>query len=141
MSGYKILNNPDLTPESSSGFEGGLRYASEKMFVNLAWYQTDYEDFIEENSYAGFDPMDGFMMFQTINVGEATIDGWEVSARMTLSHLFNSVGTSDADWMDNFKVRFALASASGRDTVSNEPLDSVEPLNGCLLYTSPSPRD
>ena len=132
MSGYKILNNPDLTPESSSGFEGGLRYASEKMFVNLAWYQTDYEDFIEENSYAGFDPMDGFMMFQTINVGEATIDGWEVSARMTLSHLFNSVGTSDADWMDNFKVRFALASADGRDTVSDQPLDSIEPLNGAL---------
>ena len=132
MSGYKILNNPNLTSETSTGYEGGLRFASEKMFINAAWYQTDYEDFIEENVYQGFDMMDGFMMFQTINVGEATIDGWEVAARMTLSHLFNSVGTSDADWMDNFKVRFALASANGRDTVSNEPLDSVEPLNGAL---------
>ena len=139
IGGYKVVSNPTLTSETSSGYEGGLRYSAERMYVNLAWYQTDYEDFIEENviapqflMFGGVDPSDGLLAFTTINRGEATIDGWELSARMTLSHIFNSWDTSDSGWMDNFNVRFAITGAEGKDTVSNQPIDSIEPLNGAL---------
>ena len=48
----------------------------------------------------------------------------ELSARMTLSHIFNSWDTLIA-MEDNLNVRFAIT-GRGQDTVSNQPIDSIE---------------
>jgi hemoglobin/transferrin/lactoferrin receptor protein len=145
--GYKVISNPDLQSETSTGAEIGFRFSGEGIYLDATIFQNDYEDFIEENViapsfliYGGVDPSDGLLAFTSVNRGEVSINGFELSGEMSLSYLTNSRGTSDTGWQDNFSVMFAFAYADGEDKGSDEPIDSIEPINGVvgLRYDAPS---
>ena len=146
-SGYKAAPNPDLSSETSSGFELGVRLDNEFSSMEVSIFRNEYEDFIESNAIApeflrfgGIDPNDGLLTFKAVNLSEVEIDGIEVSGSIDLS-MFSSGFSADQDYLlDDFSIRFAIAYADGEDVSANQPLDSIEPLTGVigLAYDSPN---
>lgn len=69
--GVDVKQNPDLTSETSISFEVGANYNHDKnLSVDAAFYQTDYDNFIEPNL-----TKDGDIQF--INLSKARIQGVE----------------------------------------------------------------
>ena len=139
IGGYKTVSNPNLVSETSVGIELGARFRGAWGNVNVAVFQNDYEDFIEPlslapafASFGGIDPADGLRTFQSVNLNEVEINGYEVSGALNLGH-FN-------DGLAGTQFKFALAYADGEDTNTSEPLDSIEPLSAVLglSYTASS---
>ncbi|MAJ50569.1 MAG: hypothetical protein CMB82_03010 [Flammeovirgaceae bacterium] len=145
--GYKTAPNPNLSSETSTGFELGVRLDSEYYGLELSLFRNEYEDFIESNAIApqflqfgGIDPSDNLLTFQAVNLSEVEIDGVEVSGSIDLE-MFSKDFSSDQDYLlDDFSIRFAIAYADGEDVSAEQPLDSVEPLTGVigLAYDSPA---
>ena len=145
--GYKTAPNPNLSSETSTGFELGVRLDSEYYGLELSLFRNEYEDFIESNAIApqflqfgGIDPSDNLLTFQAVNLSEVEIDGVEVSGSIDLE-MFSKDFSSDQDYLlDDFSIRFAIAYADGEDVSADQPLDSVEPLTGVigLAYDSPA---
>ena len=145
--GYKVISNPDLQSETSIGTEVGLRFSGDGIYLDMTVFQNNYEDFIEENVIApaflasgGVDLADGLLAFTSVNRGEVSINGFEMSGEMSLSYLTNSRGTVDSSWQDNFSLMFAFAYADGQDELADQPIDSIEPINGVvgLRYDAPN---
>src|SRR5690606_3683526 len=68
---YRFIPNPDLKPETSDGYEAGIRgrFASGSSFQLSAFY-NEYEDFIETVTLPGSTPADTTFQFQ--NLSEVT---------------------------------------------------------------------
>ncbi|GMV61855.1 MAG: hypothetical protein AMXMBFR74_10240 [Parvibaculum sp.] len=111
--GYEILPNADLKPETSDGFEAGLRggYADGSSFSLSGFYNT-YEDFID-TVFVGFSG-GGLMQFQYQNLSEVTIYGTEAKGEYR--------------FLPEWALRGSLAYAHGEDDGTGAPLDSVDPV-------------
>lgn len=121
--GYTAIPNPDLEPETSDGYEAGLRYAGEVLWFDASVYQNDYRDFIESLRFVGFNDL-GLMVFQSQNVDEARIRGAELKAGLDL-------GAIDGRF-DGWRARAAFSWQRGDDLVAGEPLRSVDPARAVL---------
>lgn len=126
--GYTSIGNPDLKPETSDGFELGLRYSADAAFFSLSAYDNHYRQFIESRRLIGINA-DGLRVFQSQNIDRARIYGVELSAGADLGALVPR--------LDGWSLRGAMASARGTDQVTHEPLATVDPLRATLglLYT------
>ena len=132
LGGYKTISAPDLTSETSEGFEVGLRFLSEYAEISVAAFSTDYDNFIASagsghcpTAYREFgciDPVDGFLVFQSENISKVSIDGVELRFLMDMGVM----------GLDNFGVRGAIAYADGEDADTGEPLDTIQPLTAVL---------
>lgn len=125
MFGYTAIPNPDLRPETSDGFELGLRHAGSAVHASLAAYHNRYADFIESFGFVGFNA-EGLMLFQSRNVASARIEGVELKAGLELDALSATL----AGW----SLRGAAAWSRGEDRGSGEPLESVDPLTATLGF-------
>lgn len=121
--GYTAIANPDLKPETSDGFEGGVRYGGDAFWFGLSAYDNRYRDFIESLSFVGIDDR-GLQVFQSRNVSDARIRGAELKGGVD----FGGFGDALAGW----SLRGAAAYARGEDRSDDTPLDSVDPLRGSL---------
>jgi hemoglobin/transferrin/lactoferrin receptor protein len=122
--GYEILPNPDLKPETSNGFEIGLRGRfDDGSSFSVAGFYNLYKDFID-TKLVGTSP-GGLMEFQYVNLSNVTIYGAEARG----------------DWhvLPGLSLRGSIAYAHGEDTDTNAPVDSVDPLKliGGLRYQHP----
>ncbi len=120
----RAIANPDLRPETSDGYELGLRWNSAAASVTTSVYYTDYQDFIESKVNLGRDPATGVTLFQSQNVASARIYGAELTATGRLG-----------DWMPRLKgwtARLSAAWARGDDLDRDEPLNSVDPASAVL---------
>jgi len=115
---YKSVPNPNLKPEQSQNLEFGLRRRLAALTLDASVFTARYRDFIEDRAVVGgsmtaADPT----IFQSINVGRARISGLEIKG--------------DMDWGlhggGRWSTPFAYGQVSGRDTVHNRPLNSVDP--------------
>ena len=123
MFGYTAIANPGLRPETSDGFEAGIRYAGEAVYAGLTGYHNRYEDFIESFRFVGFNDQ-GLMVFQSQNVSEARIHGVELKAGVDL-------GVLSPAW-EGWSLRGAAAWSRGDDRTADVPLDSVDPATASL---------
>ncbi len=121
--GYTAIANPDLKPETSDGFEAGVRYGGEAFWFGLSLYDNRYRDFIESLSFVGINDQ-GLQVFQSRNVADARIHGAELKGGVD----FGSFSEALAGW----SLRGAAAYARGEDRNDDVPLDSVDPLRGSL---------
>lgn len=121
--GYTSIGNPALKPETSDGFELGLRYSADAAFFSLSAYDNRYRQFIESGRLVGIND-DGLRVFQSQNIARARIHGVELSAGADLGALMPH--------LDGWSLRSALASAQGTDQVAHEPLATVDPLRATL---------
>jgi hemoglobin/transferrin/lactoferrin receptor protein len=116
--GYTSLPNPDLGPETSESWEGGIKFSTEAVSLQLAAFTADYDAFISQQVVGGsFTPMDP-AQYQFVNYDAVAIDGVEAKANFRMGNGFYS--------------RFAIAYADG-DILSPgqapAPLDTIDPLN------------
>lgn len=125
---YRAIPNPELTSESSNGFDLGLRYASVDADARLSVFHTRYDDFIESKINLGVDPVSGRTLFQSQNLSSTTIMGVEAA----LSVRFGS---------DRWPFEFSAAAyhARGKNDESGEALNSVGPAEAVLQLGWQSP--
>ncbi len=75
--GYTSAPNPDLGPERSESFEGGVRFASDDISLDLTAFSARYKDFISQEVVGGsFTPADP-AVFQFINLDRVRVKGAE----------------------------------------------------------------
>jgi hemoglobin/transferrin/lactoferrin receptor protein len=115
--GYTAIPNPNLQAETSIGLEWGLKAAGSVGELSIAAYNNRYDNFIESLRAIGTDPATGLLVFQSQNVREVRIRGWELAASLR-----------GEQWnLPGWQARFAYSHATGDDLSSNTPLNSVDP--------------
>lgn len=119
--GYTTISNPDLRPETSLGFDLGLR-GGERLQWSVAVHATRFADFIENLRFVRIDPASGLRVFQSQNVGEVEIWGMEGAARFDAG----AIG-----WEGGF-LRLAFSRNRGKDRIADAWLASIEPARGVL---------
>ena len=106
---YTIIPNPDITAETSEGFEVGLRGNFNDTSWSLAYYKNDYKDFIAYEYL--FPPIQGVLQVQYQNLGSVETDGIEFESKT----VFN----------DNLSASFGVSLNEGKD--DDGYLDSLSP--------------
>ncbi len=132
--GYTAIPNPDLKPETSYGFEIGLRGGQGGNYFSVAAFHNDYDELIESFVAVGVDPVSGLLVFQSQNIAKARIYGVELTGGLELSTL--------SDALAGLYLRGSAAWADGEDRTAGEPLNTIDPLKGVLGvgYSSPGDR-
>lgn len=75
--GYTSAPNPDLGPERSESFEGGLRFSSDNVSLDLTAFTSRYKDFISQEVVSGsFTPADP-AVYQFVNLDRVRVKGAE----------------------------------------------------------------
>lgn len=93
---YTIIPNPDITAETSEGFELGLRGTVAQTSWSLVYYENDYEDFIAYEYL--FPPIQGVLQVQYQNLGSVKTDGIEFESKTIFNNnLSASIGMVFAD--------------------------------------------
>lgn len=123
MFGYTAIPNPDLKPETSDGFELGVRYLTPAAYVSVSGYYNDYKDFIESQRQVGINDQ-GLIVFQSQNVADAEIYGAELKAGVD----FGELSAALAGW----SLNGAVAWSRGQNKTEDVPLASIDPLRGTL---------
>jgi hemoglobin/transferrin/lactoferrin receptor protein len=130
----RAIPNPNLQPETSDGFEVGLRLTGSPVALTASVFDTEYSDFIESKVNLGVDPATGVTIFQSQNVAEARIYGAEFDARFDASawssRLRGWTGRLTGSWI------------RGDDLVRDQPVNSIDPPR-CVLavrYDAPAAR-
>ena len=116
--GYTSLPNPDLGPETSESWEGGIRFTSDAVSLQVVGFKADYDDFISQQIVGGsFTPSDP-AQYQYVNFDSVEIEGIEAKASFRADN--------------GLTGRFAIAYADGDILSPGEapvPLDTIDPLN------------
>lgn len=119
--GYTTVANPGLQEETSRGIDLVLRHADDAGSWSLTLFDTHYRNFIEGEQLAcPGDPacVGDLMTFQSRNVPKVRMYGLE--------------GRLVRQLLSGWTVHGAVAYARGRKTLTNEPLDSVNPASGTV---------
>ena len=129
--GYTAIPNADLRSETSRGYELGLRFGGDTASLDLALFETRYDDFIESFQVVGFDPINQLLIFQSVNLSKVDITGVELQGRY-----------APAFMPDGMSLQFSAAYAEGENRETGAPINSVPPLNGVvgLEYRQPGGR-
>ncbi|MCP4274694.1 MAG: TonB-dependent hemoglobin/transferrin/lactoferrin family receptor [Gammaproteobacteria bacterium] len=115
----RAIPNPDLKSETSDGYELGYTINNNTHQFNIAAFYNDYKDFIETKRNMGYDPVTGYLMFQSRNIENTKIYGIELSYNYTSeSWLAND---------DQLTTSVSLHSSKGRDKMADLPLNSIDP--------------
>ncbi|MGH8082995.1 MAG: TonB-dependent hemoglobin/transferrin/lactoferrin family receptor [Lysobacter sp.] len=122
--GYTAIPNADLKPETSNGYELGLRFSSKAVYAQVAAFYNDYKDFIESNRQVSAPPQTPLIVFQSQNVAKARIRGVELRGGVD----FGALSESLAGW----STRFAAAYSKGEDKTADRPLESIAPLTATI---------
>lgn len=74
---YTSLQNPDLRPETSESFEGGIRVANGPVQAALTAFTGRYRNFISQEVIGGTGTIRDPVLFQFINLAKVDISGLE----------------------------------------------------------------
>lgn len=130
----RAIPNPGLRPETSDGFEVGVRLTGAPWSMTASVFQTEYDDFIESKVNLGVDPATGVTLFQSQNVATARIYGAEADVRVAAEAFSPRL----AGWTG----RLAASWTRGDDLLRDVPLNSIDPPRAVLAvrYDAPSAR-
>lgn len=116
-SGYTSIPNPDLGPERSTSFEGGMRFTNDAISLDVTAFSARYKDFISQEQVDGsFLPGDP-AVFQFVNLDRVRVKGAEAR--------FEGRASS------GLYTTLALSYATGTQTglgFERVPLQSIDPL-------------
>lgn len=74
---YRTLRNPDLRPETSETFEGGLRLNSKAVDLSVTAYSGRYRNFISQVQVGGTGTAANPLLFQYQNLNRVKVEGIE----------------------------------------------------------------
>ncbi|GGP27110.1 TonB-dependent hemoglobin/transferrin/lactoferrin family receptor [Silvimonas amylolytica] len=120
--GYTLVPNPNLKPETSSGYEFGARFGTDHLGGTATVYDNRYRNFIEQVTLQQGDAgwIAGYPagVFQNINIDRARIYGAEA--------------TGHWQFLPNWHSNVSLAYAVGVNETEHTWLDSVAPLKAIV---------
>ncbi len=119
--GYRSIPSPNLSPETSESFEGGLRVTSDYVTGSITAFNANYDDFIDQVQVSGTGTVIDPIIFQFVNLGKVEVDGIE--------------GKLDFNLPSGFNARVAAAFARGKTktpTVPEGRLASIDPFTAVL---------
>lgn len=114
---YRTIPNPDLKPETSETWEGGVRLASGPVSAGVTGFTGRYRGFISQQQVGGVGTSANPIIFQFINLNRVKIDGVE-----------GRLGLRDAGGLSG---RMAISYAKGTITDpdgARAPLSTIDPL-------------
>jgi hemoglobin/transferrin/lactoferrin receptor protein len=115
---YKTIPNPNLKPEKSRNIELGARARMDKLSLDAALFRSSYQDLIEESRRVGGTGVAGNpTIFQSVNIGKATIHGFEFKAQYEWAR-----GAGGA-WSSSL----SYGKTRGKDDITGTPINSIEP--------------
>ncbi|MDW5441934.1 TonB-dependent hemoglobin/transferrin/lactoferrin family receptor [Polaromonas sp. SM01] len=115
---YKTISNPDLKPEKSKNFEVGVRGRLNALTLDVAAFTGRFNNLIEDNATVGGAGVFGNpTVFQSINVGNATISGFEIKGAMDWGKLADG----------RLSTPFSYGETRGKDRATGRPLNSIDP--------------
>ena len=115
---YKTISNPNLKPEKSQNLELGVRGRTGRLSLDVAAFTGRFSNLIEDNSTVGGSGRPGDpVIFQSINVGNARISGFEVKGAMDWGRVAGG----------RLSTPFGYGQTHGKDVDSGRPLNSIDP--------------
>jgi hemoglobin/transferrin/lactoferrin receptor protein len=126
---YRTLRNPDLRPETSETFEGGLRFNSKSVDLTLTAFSGKYRDFIAQVQVGGTGTVANPILFQYQNLASVKVKGAEAKFE------------ARTDWGLTGNLAIAYATGDQFDQANvKTPLQTVDPLKLVigLGYRAPS---
>ncbi len=115
---YKTIPNPNLKPEKSQNFEIGARGRLDRLTLDVAAFTGRFKDLIEDSvQVGGAGTAANPTVFQSINIGNARISGFEVKGSMDWGRVAGGQLTTP----------FTYGTARGKDSDTGKPLDSIDP--------------
>ena len=116
-SGYTSIPNPDLGPERSESFEGGIRFSNDAISLDVTGFSARYKDFISQEQVSGnFLPNDP-AIFQFVNLDRVRVKGAE--ARFE--------GRASSGLYTTLALSYAKGDVIDPDGLRS-PLSSIDPL-------------
>ena len=111
---------PDLTPESSVGIEGGLKWRTDRWSAAGAIYRVGLRDLIERvrGTWLGASSYEGQQVYVRDNVGRGYVRGVELEADLALTPTLRLLG-----WMTQ---------TFGEQVSREEPLRRIPPVHGLV---------
>ena len=114
---YQSIPNPDLKPESSESFEGGIRLGQGGWSASATAFRARYRNFIDQVMIGGsFMPTDP-AIFQYVNLGRVKVHGLEGKGEYRLP---GGLGAQVA-------LSWAKGTVKTAGVDGSAPLDSIEP--------------
>jgi hemoglobin/transferrin/lactoferrin receptor protein len=116
VSNYRSISNPDLKPETSNTFEGGVRLRGAAWSASATAFTGQYRNFISQAQIGGAFTPTNPALYQFVNLARVRIRGLE--------------GRAQADLGGGFGLNLAAAYARGSSETNGvkTPLDSVDPV-------------
>jgi hemoglobin/transferrin/lactoferrin receptor protein len=126
---YRTLRNPDLRPETSETFEGGLRLNSRFVDASLTAFSGRYKDFISQVQVGGTGTVANPLLFQYRNLNRVKVEGIEGRAEFRSSNGITA----------NLAIAYAKGDQFDAADVKT-PLQTIDPLKlvMALGYRAPS---
>lgn len=128
---YKTISNPNLKPEKSKNLELGVRGRTGQLSLDVAAFTGRFSNLIEDNATVGGAGRRGDpTIFQSINVGNARISGFEVKGVMDWGRVAGG----------RLSTPFGYGQTHGKDTDSGQSLNSIDPakLFASVKYQTPA---
>lgn len=123
---YRVLPNPALRAETSTGLEAGWRWDGGEWQTSLALYDNRFRDLIESRANVGVDPATGVQAFQSVNRDRARIRGTELEAHwrpgIERGRLYG--------WFAELRA----SAGRGDDTGRHQPLNSIQPARASIGF-------
>ena len=123
MFGVRAVPNPDLESESSDGFDVGLRWYGLRSTARISAFRTNYENFIETKVNIGVDPVSGYTEFQSRNIEDTTIEGFEAGWKMRFGK------------QEQFALDGSAYYARGTNDATGQPINSVGPPQAVIGFS------
>ena len=115
---YQVVGNPDIKPETSRGWEVGMKYGNSERGANVSFYDNYYKNFIDMVGVSGCSGY--YYCYGYANLGHVRIYGVEASAQWAFDKHWQAWGS--------------FAYADGRNTDLNYHLSSVAPFRGIIGF-------
>lgn len=113
-----LLPNPDLKPETSRNLELGVRARLDSLSFDAAVFAGHFHQLIVDKKPLGGAGLAGDpLLFQTVNIDNASIDGFEIKGLMDLGSVAQGTLT----------MPFSYGSANGRNNSTGRPLSAIDP--------------
>lgn len=112
---YAVVGNPDLDPETSRGFEAGLRLGNDQRGAQFSGYYNRYQNFIDYSTVASSHPLAvaGYSTYVYQNLSSVTIKGLDLRSHWQA--------------MPTLKFNAAWAKSWGLDDSTGKKLNTIEP--------------
>lgn len=117
FSAYRTLPNPDLGPERSESFEGGVRFSNDAVSLDVTAFSARYKDFISQEKVDGMGSIADPILYQYVNLDRVRIKGAE--ARFE--------GRASSGLYTTLALSYAKGDIIDPDGVRS-PLESIDPL-------------